>query len=198
MEGKGFRGLPICNCNRRTGNMTGGGEKSSDAPLLSFPFSFPFLLPCYFPSRPFRLRRFQVGTVLPKCRKSSVRVRQRPERQRRCARGGREKESRKTDPAFAKRQERRVGQEPRQHPSVCVLRRFVVSFLPSFLPSVCRPPYTFQQAPFPGHAQSGRTSLFSGCMIELHWPVAPLFPLSPQFYLLYSSSIDHYMLHAHS
>ena len=77
MEAKGFRSLPICNCNRRTGNMTGERNLRMHR-LYPSPSRSPSSdLPCYFPSRPFRLRRFQVGTVLPKCRKSSVRVRQR-------------------------------------------------------------------------------------------------------------------------
>ena len=43
MEEKGFRGLPICNCNRRTGNMTGERNLRMHRFYPSFPFSFPFL-----------------------------------------------------------------------------------------------------------------------------------------------------------
>ena len=48
MEGKGFRGLPICNCNRRTGNMTGERNLRMHRFYPSPSRSPSSGLPCYF------------------------------------------------------------------------------------------------------------------------------------------------------
>ena len=163
-----------------------GGEKSSDAPLLSFPFSFAFL-------RSPLLLPVSTVSLTPLSSWNCSSEMQEILRAREAAAMVRRKRAGKQIPHS---QNDRRGESARTRGSTlaCAVRTTSLCTYPSFLLSVCRPPYTFQQAPFPGHAQSGRTSLFSGCMIELHWPVA----LSPQFYHLYSSYIDHFKLHSPS